>query len=450
MNDRRKSQRRRTSRWIVAIGALAVLVIAPSAHAATTFVYGNAPSGTTQQRLYKINATTGAVVTACPYTQGGGFGRGIAVVGNLAYYTVDNSNNVFVADINTCTDLGIAFSISKGAAGLSAIAYDGTNFWIADYSATTNKVFYVSPTGTLLQTITLTNCAQFCDGLEFFNGKLIANRGDAIPPYDIYSTAGTLLPPPSFITTSFQPTGIAFDGTNFYVSDISNQKLQVYNGTTGAFLNTITITGMTPGADEIEDLSFDYAQVIAAHPDPCCPPWNSQKLAEMLVYQGTGGISAPFTLQYQPTPAFNTVMTAYTAYLNAVNPDIFATIIQFNLHDGGAGPTCDVNGPQIDGDFFRAWTPSGPFLSIFTTSPFFPPASMVVNHWYLIHSGIFLNNGLTFFPASCSNNDICVRLQVQAFDAGRFAGGPEDRAVLQIRMRDGSVIERPLSAGTPR
>jgi hypothetical protein len=155
----------------------------------------------------------------------------------------------------------VAFSVT-GSSGLSTIAYDGTNFWIGDYSGT-NNAYYYSPTGTLLNTIQLSNCTSYCDGLEYFNGKLISNRGDIVGPYDVYDTNGTLLTP-NFIDTSLVPglgpTGIAFDGTNFYVSDIFNSRAQVFNGTTGAFIQTVNYTGATGFL--IEDLSFDYVQVL--------------------------------------------------------------------------------------------------------------------------------------------------------------------------------------------
>ncbi len=218
-------------------------------------LYGNS-AGTNE--IDVINPATGAVISHCLPNSGNG--RGIVVVGTTAYYTVANSNNVFALNITNCASMGVAFSVA-GATGLSTIAYDGTNFWIGDYSGT-NHAFYYSPTGTLLKTISLANCSGFCDGLEFFNGKLISNRGDTVPPYDIYDTNGNLLQA-AFISPSptFGATGIAFDGTNFYVSDIFNQKVHVYSGTTGAEINVLTITGAT-NQPLIEDLSFDYQQVL--------------------------------------------------------------------------------------------------------------------------------------------------------------------------------------------
>lgn len=204
-------------------------------------------------RIDVLNRDTGVLIRSCNPAKGNG--RGIVVIGNLAYFTTADANIVYKMDINTCADLGTAFSVT-GATSLSTIAYDGTNFWIGDYSSSSNKAFLYSPTGTLIRTITLSMCVTNCDGLEYFNGKLISNRGDSTGgPYDVYDLNGVLLQA-AFITNTPPGTGIAFDGTNFYVSNFS--AISVYNGTTGAFIRKDTLTGGSGFL--IEDLSTDYAQ----------------------------------------------------------------------------------------------------------------------------------------------------------------------------------------------
>jgi hypothetical protein len=203
----------------------------------------------------------------------GGNGRGIVVVGNTIYYTIATSNIVNKIDATTGAPLGTAFTVA-GASGLSAIAYDGTNFWVGDYSGT-NHAYEFSSTGTLLKTISLANCGGQCDGLEFFNGKLISNRFDGgfegAQHYDIYDTNGVLLVSNFIDTTGHgNGTGIAFDGTNFIVSNIFDptNQLTMWDGTTGAFIKNIALQGgaKTPFCTDrpsqtcIEDLSVDYAQ----------------------------------------------------------------------------------------------------------------------------------------------------------------------------------------------
>lgn len=230
------------------VGGIGFCLMAFSAQA-VNLIYGNSAGSNT---IHVIDRDTGVQLRSCSPNKGNG--RGIVVVGNIGYFTVADSNNIYKLDVNTCADLGIAFSVA-GASGLSTIAYDGTNFWIGDYSGT-NKAYYISPAGSLIKTITLPNCTGYCDGLEYFNGKLISNRGDPTGPYDVYDLNGALLQA-AFLPPASGHAGIAFDGTNFYVSAIYNSKIEVYDGTTGALVKTLDLTG---GTFLIEDLSTDYSQ----------------------------------------------------------------------------------------------------------------------------------------------------------------------------------------------
>lgn len=243
------------------LGAIAVVMLggmAGTANAALQIWENSAGSD-----MGAFDPITGVETTTL--TQNKGNGRGIVVVGDTVYYTVANSGNVFKRSASTNADLGIAFTI-PGASGLQAISFDGTNFWVGDYSGTT-RAYYVSPAGVLLNTITLsptvTRIEGFYDGLEFFNGKLIANRYDGGfaraggNQYDIYNLDGSLFQA-AFINTNGHGngTGIAFDGTDFFVSDIFNNRITQWSGTTGAFIQGIVLQG-SHGA--IEDLSVDFA-----------------------------------------------------------------------------------------------------------------------------------------------------------------------------------------------
>lgn len=241
--------------------------------------------------MSSIDPVTGAQVTA--YTQIKGNGRGIVVVGDIIYYTVAGSGSIYRRSVSTNADLGIAFSIA-GASGLQAISYDGTDFWVGDYSGTT-KAFKVSgTTGALLNTIDLglanTDIEGYYDGLEYFNGKLIANNYDGGfarsggNQYSIYGLDGSLLVK-DFINTSGHGngTGIAFDGTDFYVADIFNSKISIWDGTTGAFKSSLALTGGNFGS--MEDISVDFAGRVDTCGGPNQPPCT-----------GGGTIPAPGTL----------------------------------------------------------------------------------------------------------------------------------------------------------
>lgn len=219
--------------------------------------------------MASFDKSTGASVTTL--TQNKGNGRGIVVVGNTVYYTVADSGNIFKRDAITNADQGVAFAVA-GASALQAISYDGTNFWVGDYSGTNQAYKVDGTTGALISTIRLVNAEGNYDGLEYFNGKLIANRYDGGfaraggQQYDIYDLTGALLTA-GFINTNGHGngTGIAFDGTDFYVSDIFHNQLTIWNGTTGAFKSNLVLAG---SHNSIEDISVDFA----ARQDTCGGP----------------------------------------------------------------------------------------------------------------------------------------------------------------------------------
>ena len=241
-----------------AAGALLAALPAGAGAATVNYIWGNnATSGAPIINRYDLSGNLLQTITA-PH---GDNGRGVVQVGNVLYYTSANTNGVYKYDWTTNTDLGTAFTIGT-ASGLATMAYDETNFFIGDYSGT-NNVYKYSPTGTLLATIPLINCSDHCDGLEFANGKLISNRFDTSGTYDIYSLSGALLQS-AFIVTGKSSTGIAYDGTSYYVSNVYDGTIDVFNGT-GGFDHTITLNG---GYHLGEDLSVNYSAVLPGVPEP--------------------------------------------------------------------------------------------------------------------------------------------------------------------------------------
>jgi len=103
--------------------------------------------------------------------------------------------------------------------------------------------------------------------MEWFNGQLIANNGDAdaYEGYDIYglgggapTTLGFIKPTAAGRTGS--QTGIAYDGTYFLTSEIFNSTLDVWNAD-GSFNEAISLPGIANDGNGllIEDLSVNYA-----------------------------------------------------------------------------------------------------------------------------------------------------------------------------------------------
>ncbi len=136
--------------------------------------------------------------------------------------------------------------------------------------------------------------------------------------------------------------------------------------------------------------------------DPCCPPMNKESLADMFTHVPTGSISSPYHMQFTPTTAFLTQMQAYVDYLNAINPSVNGLYFTWRIMDMGDGPAPLTNyagNGQIGGDVFNHFTPGG---STINNSNFFPP-QLDINHWYKIHVGMYLNDGIKIFDKSCSN-----------------------------------------------
>ncbi len=275
--------------------ALCLCAVASGSAVADSFIYGNNATGSSPY-VYKINKTTGAIVDT--YTNlSSDNGRGVVVVGNTMYYTAATSGSVYTYDLSTHTNNGALFNVA-GASALSTVAYDGKDLIIGDYSGT-NKVYFYSTTGSLLNTVSLKNCTGDCDGLEYYEnggkGYLVENEGDADDPYDLYGLDGTLIKAGFIKPANNLNTGIAFDGTDFFTSDIYQGLLNEYDAN-GTFLKSITLTGAPSGYSPlIEDLSADYNQVLP-------PPTNVTPEPSSLLLFGSGVLGIAGVLRRRMMP----------------------------------------------------------------------------------------------------------------------------------------------------
>jgi len=240
---------------ILSVAALLGLVLAGAAMANTIVWGNNATFGNVTLEAFDITAG-GTVVQqflAPNAIAVADNGRGIAVAGTTIYYTTANSGNIYVTDSNSHADLGIL--VNTGLSGIASIAYDGTDLYVIPYNNGTG-VFKYTTAGALIGNIAPGFGGNSQDGFEIANDNIIMNRGDAIGPYDKYDLLGNLVQA-DFIVPSFSPTGITFDGTNFYVSSIYTNQIATYD-INGNFI-TITELGLplppTSQGRLIEDLS---------------------------------------------------------------------------------------------------------------------------------------------------------------------------------------------------
>jgi hypothetical protein len=227
-------------------------LVGQAAAAQSNLLWTNSAQGGGPAHIQAFDKTTGALVRS--FAGANGNGRGIVVVGNTVYYTMTDENLIHKMDATTGADLGV---ITTQTQSMSTIGWDGSSFWTSDYAGT-NRAFQIALDGSTIKTITLGSANQYMDGMEWFSNKLIANRDDGGHIYDVYDLDGNLLQA-AFITnpTSFS-TGIAYDGTYFYASNLQNQSFARFNGTTGAFIDNVIASGYDYML--VEDLSVDYAQ----------------------------------------------------------------------------------------------------------------------------------------------------------------------------------------------
>ena len=233
------------------IKALFVLLSSVALASAGTTVWGfNASFGNPHIQAYDLDTGVAAADFVAPHkdaNRGRANGRGITVVGTTIYYTLADTPNVYKTDMVTHADLGIVFSTPL-APGINSLSWDGANFWlVASQPSDPNipaddKIYEYSPAGALLKTMVLTrpvNSNVARDGVEVTSFGIVADRGSV--PYDIYDFSGRLQQS-ALITAAFRTTGVAFDGTNYIVSDVVNGRLAIFDKA-GTFLREVILSG---------------------------------------------------------------------------------------------------------------------------------------------------------------------------------------------------------------
>jgi uncharacterized protein (TIGR03437 family) len=278
----------RTTSTIAAL----ILMAAVSSQAGTTVWGINASFGNPHIQAYDLDTGVAVADFVAPNkdaNRGRANGRGIAIAGTTLYYSLADTPNVYKTDTVTHSDLGIAFSTPL-APGINSLAWDGTNLWlVASQPSDPNipaddKIYKYSPAGLLLQTLVLvrpanSNLAR--DGVEITPFGIVADRGSV--PYDLYDLSGQLKQA-ALITASFRTTGIAYDGTNYIVSDAVNGRLAVFD-TSGTFLRSVTLSGAV-----IPNGIVDLAVIPAAGPQNAGPQFTAAGVLNAASY-ASGGVA---------------------------------------------------------------------------------------------------------------------------------------------------------------
>ena len=250
-----------------AVGCL----IAGNESAYASIIWGSSASSG-NVNLEAFDASTGLLIPGQQFlvpnlTARADNGRGVALLGNTIYYTTASSGNIYVTNTTTHADLGIL--VDTGFAGIANVATDGTYIYANNYLDSSGTINKYDTSGNLISTVIVGPGIFGRDGFEVQNNPnilggattFISNRGDLTSPYDVYDSSGTLIIS-SFIDPSADgfgtgQTGIAYDGTNYFISNIFSNELLEYSGT-GTFIGVIDLSANPnppSGQRLLEDLS---------------------------------------------------------------------------------------------------------------------------------------------------------------------------------------------------
>ena len=217
--------------------------------------------------IQRLNGDTGAVVDSFAVPFGSGSAASIAFVGNTGYYTLLGDTNIYKVDMTTHLYGGIAFNIGATAGFTNGITTDANgHLWFADGGAGALKEFTTA--GAAVSTHAFPDAAfAYRDGSVVFNGQVVANRGDQTGPYDKYNIpagngALTYIAKP-FITALGGNNGIAFNGTNFYISNEQTHIVSKYD-VNGTFVSQANL----PAGSRYENWTFASQDINPAIPEP--------------------------------------------------------------------------------------------------------------------------------------------------------------------------------------
>ncbi|MHB9100931.1 MAG: PEP-CTERM sorting domain-containing protein [Sulfuricella sp.] len=254
--------------------SIALVLVSMATPVMASVIWGNNASGG-NVNLEAFDSVTGLLIPGQQFlvpnlTARSDNGRGVALLGDTIYYTTASSGNIYVTNAVSHADLGIL--VNTGFSGIANVATDGTYIYANNYVSSSGIINKYTTAGVLAGTVTVGAGYYGRDGFEVQNNPnldggattFISNRGDLVSPYDVYKSDGTLLVS-AFIDPSLVAgagfgngqTGIAYDGTDYFISQIYGNKLLHYSGT-GVYLGVIDLSSNPnppSGTRWLEDLS---------------------------------------------------------------------------------------------------------------------------------------------------------------------------------------------------
>jgi len=190
---------------------------------------------------------------------------------------------------------------------------------------------------------------------------------------------------------------------------------------------------------------FAKATKIGDYPNsktPCCTPVNRNSIANALkIVQNNGGLMSNYTLRMNPSYTFRQQMQAYINYIHWMSGGVVNQVfINWHMRECGTAVTPGTCSGIINGNHFTAWQFGGNGnYSNPGAGNFWPYGVMQVNHWYLIHTGTYLDKLSDRFinKKKCANNDIYVRVTVlkSARGGGKLEFSDGKRIIKSVRLK---------------
>jgi DNA-binding beta-propeller fold protein YncE len=168
-------------------------------------------------------------------------------------WVANNGSNTFTRYLAT-TGAAVGSAVTVGSQPI-ALAFDGTNVWVANYGSNYIARYSAASGAIVGSTITVGTLprALAYDGANIW----VANNGsNTIARYSV--STGIIVA--SAITVGNQPSALAFDGTNVWVANRGSDTIARYSVSTGDMVGTEIAVGIQPVA-----LAFDGTNVWVAN-----------------------------------------------------------------------------------------------------------------------------------------------------------------------------------------
>jgi hypothetical protein len=152
----------------------------------------------------------------------------------------------------------------------------------------------------------------------------------------------------------------------------------------------------------------------------CCPPSATFNMASLFEAKAPN-LSGDYYINFLGIGGLDAQMTAYVAYLKALDPAFKGLVMTARIFDGGTGPTAIASGPQLEPDSSIYWNAGATSGALWPNSSFFSPTTTrPVNNWVVIEMIVWTQGPGRGYSQNCERRYLKYRPNMVN---GRVAGG---------------------------